>query len=277
MDDMRPGPGDQDETGDQDGAWAILPAARHTRLVDLVKQRGQVSAGELVTLFGVSRDTIRRDLTLLEERGLLVRTHGGAVPRERLVTSSLTTLDSRMNRHRCAKERIARAAAGLVRDCETLMVNGGSSIACFAGAIRDLRDLTIVTNSVHIPTLLPEAAVRAVYVLGGTYLASSQVMVGFAGFAAMPQISVDTAVIGVSGLSAKGCSIGKLEEATATKEMMAACERTIILADSSKFDIQAFALVADFDRVEYLVTDALPGGDLAAALEEAGVKIVVAG
>nr|WP_321983815.1 DeoR/GlpR family DNA-binding transcription regulator [uncultured Lichenicoccus sp.] len=268
--------GDQDAIGDQEGAGAILPAARQTRLVELVKQRGQVSAGELVSLFGVSRDTIRRDLTLLEDRGLLVRTHGGAVPRERLVTSSLTTLDSRMNKHRHAKERIGRAAARLIRDRETLMVNAGSSIACFADAIRDLRDLTIVTNSLHIPTLLPEQAVRAVYVLGGTYIASSQVMVGFAGFAAMPQISVDTAVIGVSGLSAKGCSISKLEEATATKEMMAACERTIILADSSKFDIQAFALVADFDRIEYLVTEAQPEGDLLAALEEAGVKIVVA-
>ncbi|WP_171034004.1 DeoR/GlpR family DNA-binding transcription regulator [Lichenicoccus roseus] len=260
----------------QDESGANLPAARQSKLVELVTRRGQVSAGELVSLFGVSRDTIRRDLTLLEERGLLVRTHGGAVPRERLVTSSITTLDSRMNKHQAAKQRIARAATRLLRPRETLMLNGGSTIACFAAALGDLRDLTIVTNSVHVPTLLPETAVRAVYVLGGTYIASSQVMVGFAGFAAMPQISVDTAVIGVSGLSARGCSISKLEEATATKEMMAACERTILLADSSKFDLQAFALVADFERVEYLVTDAGPEGELAAALEEAGVKIVVA-
>ncbi len=263
-------------TGIQDEVSSNLPAARQTKLVELVMKRGQVSATELVSLFGVSRDTIRRDLTLLEERGLLVRTHGGAVRCERLVTSSITTLDSRMNVNRDAKERIGRAAARLVRDRETLMLNGGSSIACFADELEDHRDLTIVTNSLNVPSILPQCAVRAVYVLGGAYIASAQVTVGFVGFAAMPQISVDTAVIAVSGLSAQGCSISKLEEAIATKEMMAACQRTILLADSSKFDVQAFAMVADYELVEYLVTDAQPEGSLAAALEEAGVKIVVA-
>lgn len=264
-------------TGNQDEVSSNLPAARQTKLVELVKKRGQVSASELVNIFGVSRDTIRRDLTLLEERGLLVRTHGGAVPRERLVTSSITTLDSRMNMQRNAKERIGKAAAQLIRDRETLMLNGGSSISYFADELGNHHDLTIVTNNLHVPSILPAHAVRAVYVLGGTYIASSQVMVGFAGFAAMPQISVDTAVMAVSGMSSKGCSISKLEEATATREMMAACQRTILLADSSKFDVQAFAMVANYDLVEYLVTDAQPDGDLAAALEEAGVKIVVAG
>ena len=254
---------------------SALPAARQARLVELVRRRGQVTASDLVNHFGVSRDTIRRDLTLLEERGLLVRTHGGAVPGERLVTS-ITSFDSRMTTHRGAKERMAKAAARLVRDRETLMLNGGSSVTYFAGALGDRQDLTIVTNNLRILPTVPERCVRAIYVLGGTYLASSQVMVGFNGFAEMPLISVDTAIIGVGGLSAKGCSIGKLEEATATKEMMSVCQRTILLADSSKFDVQAFASVAGFDQVEYLVTDKTPPGALAASLEEAGVQVVIA-
>lgn len=205
--------------GETDEASGNLPAARQAKLVELVRKRGQVAASELVTLFGVSRDTIRRDLTLLEERGLLVRTHGGAIPGEHLVTS-ITPLDSRMMKHKTAKERMSRVAAGLIRDGETLMLNGGSSITYFASELVDRRDLTIVTNNLRVLSALPERCLRTVYVLGGTYLDSSQVMVGFAGFAAMPQISVDTAIIGIGGISARGCSIGKLEEALATKEMM---------------------------------------------------------
>lgn len=179
-------------------------------------------------------------------------------------------------KHKTAKERMGRVAAGLIRDGETLMLNGGSSITYFASELVDRRDLTIVTNNLRVLSALPERCLRTVYVLGGTYLDSSQVMVGFAGFAAMPQISVDTAIIGIGGISARGCSIGKLEEALATKEMMSVCGRTILLADSSKFDVQAFASVATFEHVEYLVTDTLPTGSLAAALDEAGVQVMVA-
>ncbi len=269
MDDLLARPTDPEE------ANGNLPGVRQAKLLDIVRERGQVTVGELVSVFGVSRDTIRRDLTLLEQRGLLVRTHGGAMPGDRMVTS-ITTLTSRMHAHAAAKQRIGVAAARLIRDGETLMLNGGSSTTYFAAELGERRDLTIVTNNLRVLPALPERCLRAVYVLGGSYLPSSQVMVGFAGFAAMPRISVDTAVIGATGIAAGGCSIGKLEEALATQEMMAVSRRTILLADSSKFDVQAFALVASFGSIEHLVTDAAPTGALAAALDEAEVQVCVA-
>lgn len=255
-------------------AGSALPAARQNRLVQLVRERGQVTVNELVALFDVSRDTIRRDLDLLEKRGLLVRTHGGAVNGDRMVRVD-TTLGSRMDEHVEAKRRIGRAATQLVRDGETLLLNGGSTIYFFASALGARRRLTIVTNNLRVPPALPENAVEAVHILGGTYWANFQVTIGTIGFAPVAGIHVDTAVIGCTGVSASGISMSKLDEASHTANMIRIARRTIVLADKSKFDVTAFANIAPLDDVEHLVTDAPPPPDLAAALERAGVQVLV--
>lgn len=253
----------------------VLPALRQNRLAGLVRERGQVTVNELVVRFGVSRDTIRRDLDALERRGVLVRTHGGAIPSESLVmveTSFAQRMDTRVD----AKRRIGRAAAALIRDGETLIVNGGSTTTCFAAELDERHGLMIVTNNLRIPPVVSERAVRAVYVLGGTYWSSPQVTIGPIGFASTARISADTAVIGISGLCDDGFSIARLEEATASAAMTRVARRTVVVADESKLRNTAFAHVADFADVEHLVTDAEPPAAVAAALADAGVKILVA-
>ncbi len=254
---------------------AALPALRQSRLAALVRERGQMTVAELVTRFGVSRDTIRRDLDALEQRGVLVRTHGGAIPSDSLVTRE-TSLTQRMDTHVEAKRRIGRAASALIRNGETLIVNGGSTTTYFAAELGARQGLMVVTNNLRIPPILPERAIRAVYVLGGTYWSSPQVTIGPIGFASTARISADTAVIGITGMSAGGFSIARLEEAAASSSMIEVARRTIILADSSKFQIAAFAHVTDFADVQHLVTDAPPPPEIAAALVEAGVQLLVA-
>ncbi len=151
---------------------AALPALRQNRLAALVRERGQITVAELVTRFGVSRDTIRRDLDALEQRGVLVRTHGGAIPSDSLVTRE-TSLTQRMDAHVEAKRRIGRAASALIRDGETLIVNGGSTTAYFAAELGTRQNLMVVTNNLRIPPILPERAIRAAYVLGGDVLEQS--------------------------------------------------------------------------------------------------------
>ncbi|WP_428391042.1 DeoR/GlpR family DNA-binding transcription regulator [Lichenicoccus sp.] len=258
-----------------DIAAAALPALRQTRIAAIVRERGQITVAELVTRFNVSRDTIRRDLDILEQRGILVRTHGGAIPSDSLVMHE-TSLALRMDTHVEAKRRIGRAASALIRDGETLIVNGGSTTTYFAAELDERRNLMVVTNNLRIPPVLPERAIRAVYVLGGTYWSSPQVTIGPIGFASTERISADTAVIGVTGVCDGGFSIARLEEAAASSSMVRVAKRTIILADSSKLRTTAFAHVTDFTDVEHLVTDAEPAPDIAAALVEAGVEVLVA-
>ncbi|WP_307432659.1 DeoR/GlpR family DNA-binding transcription regulator [Labrys monachus] len=251
-----------------------LPALRQSRLVALLQERGQATVAELVALFDVSRDTIRRDLDLLEQRGLLVRTHGGAVDNSSLVQVD-TTLGLRMDAHVEAKRRIGVAAAKLVRDSETLIVNGGSTTCYFAAALGERRNLTVVTNNLRLPPIMPEACVRSIHILGGLYWGTSQVTIGTVGFPSVTGISVDTAVIGATGLSPGGLSVARLEEAAEAVSMMGVAKRTIALIDSSKFNVSAFATVTSFDRIHHLVTDREPPDDIGAALSRAGVQVLV--
>lgn len=259
-----------------EAASGALPALRHSRLLQYLQDRSQATVAELVTLLDVSRDTIRRDLDLLERRGLLVRTHGGAVTKDRLVRVD-TSMGLRMDEHVDAKRRIGQAAAELVRDDETLIVNGGSTIAFFAAALGARRNLTIVTNNLRLPAVLPEGSIQSVHILGGAYWPNYQVTIGAIGFAAVAGIHADTAVIGCTGVSASGISMTKLDEAAHTAGMIGVASRTIVVADQSKFDITAFANIAPLDDIQCLVTDAVPPPGLAAALEKAGVQVVVCG
>jgi DeoR family transcriptional regulator, fructose operon transcriptional repressor len=253
---------------------AALPTTRHSQIVEYVTVNRQATVAELMERFNVGRDTIRRDLILLEERGLLARSHGGAVAPESLVGAQ-TTLTSRMDAHVSAKKRIAKKCASLVRDSETIALNGGSTTAYLAAELGGKRMLTVVTNNLRIPPVLPDNATRNIYVVGGNYSISAQVTTGLVGFADIAGISADTAIIGVTGLDASGFSIGTLEEALVTKEMMSLSRRVVLVADGSKFNNRAFALIAQLDAADVLVTDQLPTGELAAALQEAGVQVVL--
>jgi DeoR/GlpR family transcriptional regulator of sugar metabolism len=232
-----------------------------------------VTVADLASKFGVSPDTIRRDLDLLAERGLLERTHGGAVPAG-LVTQD-SPLDLRIAVHKPAKQRIARAAAALIRDGETLMVNGGSTTLAFASELGGRRDVTIVTNNLLVPSVVPLNAVRDLYVLGGQYRSESQVTIGAVGFANVPSISADTAVIGVGGITVDGLSTTLLVEAEMMRAMIGSASRTIVVADASKFGHSAFARIVSLDNVEVLVTDESPPEDLSQALAESRVEIVL--
>jgi DeoR/GlpR family transcriptional regulator of sugar metabolism len=251
-----------------------LPAARQARLVGLIRDRGQMTVNEMMSLFSVSRDTIRRDLTALEDRALITRTHGGAVPADRTI-SPVTTLSSRMDSHAAAKRSIGAATARLIRDGETLVLNGGSTTTYFAAELKDHHDLTIITNNLRVLSALPEHCTRSVYLLGGTYAAATQVLVRFDDLGPMPRINVRTAIIGVTGLSAGGFSSGTIQEAQATKAMIDRSQRTILLSDHRKFNVAAFANIAELRKAAYLVTDRMPDEELRAALEKAEVEVLI--
>jgi DeoR/GlpR family transcriptional regulator of sugar metabolism len=253
----------------------ILPGSRQRSLVDFIRHKGHVTVAELTALFGVSRDTIRRDLQVLERQGVLTRTHGGALAGDGLVARE-TRFQSRMTEQTGSKRMIGRAAAALIREGETLILNGGSSTCSFAAELGKLRDLTIVTNNLMLPQVVPRNAARSIYMLGGAYWESAQITVGAVKIAGSARISVDTAVIGVTGIDVTGLSISRLEESQVTVEMMDAARRVIVLADSSKFGVNAFAHVADFTRVHYLVTDVTPPPEIAEALALASVDVVLA-
>lgn len=252
-----------------------LPARRRSELLKIAKTRGSIAVVEIAQLFGVSADTVRRDLDYLEGRGLLRRTHGGAVPVDGF-TDRDVPLAARLNSRATEKMRIARAAAGLVVDGETLLINGGSTTRAFAAELGARRNLTVVTNNLGVPASLAPNAARAVYLLGGHVRQELQVTIGAVGFPDAGPISADTAVIGVGGISARGLSTTLLEEASMIRAMMDSARRVILLADSVKFGASVFAHIAPLERVDVLVTEARPPSHLASAMADAGIDVIVA-
>jgi DeoR family fructose operon transcriptional repressor len=243
--------------------------------VQFLATRGQLTVDELAEHFGVSDDTIRRDLQILEQRKMILRTHGGAVSAGYLVHRQ-PSFSIRGQAHAAAKSRIGKVAAELISDGETLIVNGGSTTFAFATSLGLRRNLTIVTNNLAIPPILPPEAMQEIYVLGGQYKVNLVSTIGAVGFRS-GDISVDTAIIGISGMTArKGIATTVLEETSMLAEMISSAGRIIVLADASKFGRTAFGHFAPLSAIDILVTDSPPPYDLAEALSKAEVEVVVA-
>lgn len=252
-----------------------LPASRRHAVIRVVREHGQATIAELCQRFQVSPDTIRRDLELLSRRGLLSRTHGGAVAGEPLVGAG-APFAARLTTNRDAKVRIARAAARQIASGETLIVNGGSTTLAFARELGTLSGLTVVTNNLSLPAVLTPGAVRDAYLIGGEVRLGLQVTLGAVAFAGTGSIHADTAVIGVGGVSPAGFSTTLLAEASMIAAMIVAARRTLVLVDSSKFGHNSFAHIAPLGAAHALISDERPPPELAEALADAHVEVIVA-
>ena len=255
-----------------------LPAGRKAQLAAYVADTGQVTVGELAERFGVSIDTVRRDLDQLSADGVLVRTYGGAVS---LSTISRTdrAVHQRLSLQEQEKEKIAAVAATLVQDGSTIMINGGTTTLALARELRRHRDLTVATNNLLVPGALAPTAVRDIYFFGGAVRSLTLATVGPVSFRANSgtelDISCDLAFIGVGAVSPDaGFTTSNLAEAAMMQEMISRAARVAILADSSKFGRRLFAQVSELGAADYLITDTMPPPDLGDALAASEVEVI---
>lgn len=259
---------------------ARLPARRKDELAAYVTEAGQVTVNELAEHFDVSVDTVRRDLDELAADGRLTRTHGGAV-RSSPLSRMETSFTDRMSVHDRAKSRIGEAAATLIEDGQTILLNGGTTPLAVLPHLAGRRNLTLVTNNLWAPGRVPPECARDVYLLGGTVRLTSQVTLGPVEFAGTSgsrshRIHADIALISVGGVaSSMGYSTSNLQEARMMFEMMQSSRQVVVLADHSKFGRNAFAQVADLDVADVLITDAPLEERMTEVLATAEVKVMV--
>ncbi|GAA4674831.1 DeoR/GlpR family DNA-binding transcription regulator [Phytohabitans rumicis] len=263
---------------DKEDRQRRLPAGRKAQLATYVAETGEVTVSALAERFGVSIDTIRRDLDQLSADGVLVRTYGGAVSQSTFSRVD-RTVDVRLNMEKREKEKIATLAASLVENGSVIMINGGTTTLAVAKSLRGHRDLTVATNSLLVPGALSPSAVRDVYVFGGAVRTLTLATAGPVSFRAASgselDISCDLALIGVGAVSAAaGYTTSNLAEAAMMREMISRAARVAILADSSKFGRRLFAQVCELGGADYLVTDSTPPADLLEALRDNEVELV---
>lgn len=249
-------------------------------MAKFVEEHGQATVARLMEVFDVSGDTVRRDLQYLHEQGVVVRSYGGVVHRDDLARFDPPFL-SRAHVNKDAKDAIGALAATLVSDQQTLIVNGGTTTLALARALGGRKDLTVVTNNLHLPGNLPAGAVSELHILGGRFRMTSFATVGPV---ELPDVQgglshifhADLAFIGVGGVSPdRGFSGSDLVESSMIRHMIDRAERVVVLADSSKFGTAAFAQIGPLSIAHCLLTDKPPPAELSAALAEAGVDLLV--
>ncbi len=269
-------------------AWSpsadrVVPAQRRRQIVRYIAANGHATIADLAERFMVSQDTIRRDLDDLSRQGSVLRTYGGVVKAEQDANVHHLTFQARAQVNLAAKQAIGVAACRLVRDGSTLLVNGGTTVLEFARALYRLQGLTVVTNNLMLPQVLPTTSVQEVHVLAGQYDPTSLVTIGPvqlpSPYGAEPhRLYADYAVIGVGGVATgAGFSGTDIRESSMIQAMMEQAATVIVLADSSKFARQALVTIADLGAADYVVTDARPDSAIATALAEASVSVVLAG
>ena len=250
---------------------------RQQTIAGLVADRGRVSVTGLAEEFGVTTETVRRDLAVLERAGMLRRVHGGAVPAGAL-TYVETALGERHGTRSEQKRKIAATALDLLPGSDgSLLLDGGSSVAALAEVLPGDRRLLVATHSVPIAARLAAAPGVDLHVLGGRVRGITQCAVGERTVATLADLRVDVAFLGTNGITAEhGFTTPDEAEASVKRAMVRAGHRVVVLADSSKLGREHLVRFAAPEEVDVLVTDSGAGPAAVAELEDAGVEVVLA-
>src|SRR6266852_4414346 len=254
----------------------MLAEERRFQIREILGAQRTVTASELCDRLKVAAATIRRDLAALEQEGLLVRSHGGAVSRMSS-TNFQPSYDALLRSHSEEKCQIARAAEELVLDGDTVFLEGSTTVFELARHLIHRHRLTVVTNSPTIVCELQRSPGVTVLCTGGDLQKDTFYLSGEWAQRALSEIRLDKAVLGVSAIDpAYGVSTANHAEAQIKKMIVKAAKTRIALADHGKFGKQSFAYVGPVNDIHALVTDS--GTDLKYIndLREAGLEVIVA-
>ncbi len=252
-----------------------MTTARQLKILQHLTQHNSLEVGRLSELLDVSPSTIRRDLRVMQKSGLLQRTHGTA----QIPTPIRYELpyENRAAQHVEAKRKIAAAAKQLIEPELVIGLSGGSTCTELARQLRAMEHITVVTNAVNIALELQGQLGKRVIVTGGLLNQDSYELVGNLVAQSLQNMHLNLAFLGASGVDVDfGFSMADEPEAVASRAFMAAAEQTVILADHSKLGKATFARLCPLIDVDLLITDDGISPEHHLALQNAGLKVLVA-
>ncbi len=252
------------------------PTPRQLELLDEVRRQRSASVEALAERFGVTLQTVRRDVRSLTEAGLLIRFHGGV----RLPGSTTENIAYRQRQqlHEAAKRAIARRVAAAVPNGCSLILNIGTTIEAVAHELTGHRGLRVITNNLNVATILSANAECEVLVAGGSVRARDGGIVGEMTVDFFQQFKVDIALIGISGIETDGSLRDfDIREVKVARSIVAQARQLWLAADHSKFNRPAMVEVGRLDQVDTLFTDRPPPSPFPSLLAEAGVALVTCG
>jgi len=252
----------------------MLSLDRQKRILDLMKKRKSALVSDLSDQLGISLSTVRRDLSELEERGIVQRVHGGAVLLEESDEAPVTL---RADLHREQKQRIGAQAGELVNDGDTIILTAGSTVEAMLPHLIDKRNLTIITNVINLAYRLTAYPHITVIVLGGWLRHSEFSLLGHITQQSLKDLHANKIFHGTYGLDSSYALTGVyVQEVETDRFLINAAAQLIVLADSSKFNHAGAIRLVPSDNIHTLITDTDAPANAVADLQSVGIQVLLA-
>lgn len=266
--------GRQRSTG-RAGRHDMLIDERRQLILNRVRTDGRVLVGELSEELQISQITIRKDLDYLQSKGLIQRSHGGAL---RIEPSAMVdpTLQEKVKQHSEEKQRIAVRALEMIEEGQCIILDSGTTTTAIAHGLKKFSELTIVTNAVNIAVDLAGTNFEVILV-GGTLRRNSFSLVGPLAEENLQEIHADILFLGVDGFDAEvGVTTPNFLESRVNRAMVKAARKVVAVCDSSKFQRRSLSRIAPPEAVHCVVTDRNLPPEMAEELRNQGIEVILA-
>jgi len=252
----------------------MMAEERRTQILQIVRSAGRVRVNALARRFSTSAVTIRNDLNELHQRGLVLRSHGGAVLPDKILRES--PVHERLKAYSDEKRRIGAMAASLIHDGETIILDSGTTTLEIARQIKKKQGLQIITNGVNIAAELLDARDAQIFIVGGTVRGESASICGRFTEEMFDQFSADKLFLSGTGCDLDfGVSGANLEETMVNRAMLRISREIILVADSSKFSKRSMSRIAPFAEIDTVISDTGLGEEIQAKLRALGCNLIL--
>jgi Transcriptional regulators of sugar metabolism len=248
------------------------PYERRQAILRILEAEGRVSVADLSRRFALSEVTIRKDLAWLEAQGLLIRTHGGALPADRNPVELAFEVRERLNREE--KIRIGQAAASLVQDGDSIALDASTTAMYLARFLRDRRELTVLTNGIRVAMEFAGRPGITVLMPGGMLRWEAFSLVGTWGEDLLRRMHIHKAFVGAKGLTLEeGLTDVNPEEVRLKQAIVETAKEVIAILDHTKWGRVAFATFCPLERIRLVITDVQAPSELVEAVQRRGVEV----
>ena len=250
----------------------ISSETRHKFIIDQLNSKGKVYVKDIADRFNVTEVTVRRDLTVLQNNGLLKKTYGGAVPASPEVNASVRY---RRTKRLSAKKEIGKLAATLINDGDIIFLEAGSTCNEIIPHLAQKKDLTVIVNSLYLMRRLAELTAHKIIIIGGQYRHERMDMVGVGAENAIAQLTGFKAFTGADDIAIDaGISGADVVTVGFTKLILHQASQVIFVGDDTKFDNPALYKIADLDKIDYIVTSSKPTPQWLRAAKQKNIKVL---
>lgn len=250
----------------------LITAERRNKIAELIISNGSIKVGELANGFGVSTETIRKDLICLDKMGIIKKSRGGALSSLEVMEKPLET---RSAENFDSKNAIANKAISFIQNKAAIFIDAGSTTLCLAKMLYLKKGLTIITTSISAANVLANSK-NKVYMSGGKLNNTTMSLEGFGATDFLSKIKVDIAFLGSSGFMGHCGPVSiDFSDADVKKTMINNSKLTIVLADSNKSRSTALVEYTSWDNIDYLITDKEIDTDVANKLKKSTKLILV--